>query len=90
MSNKIKYNRRDFLSNTAMALGAFEFATMGLTDIPFINNDQNKMMNSGDKLGPIKQINAGLLNVGYAEVGPANGSPVILLPWLALRYSQFR
>lgn len=26
-----------------------------------------------------KQIRAGLLNVGYAEVGPANGKPVILL-----------
>jgi pimeloyl-ACP methyl ester carboxylesterase len=29
--------------------------------------------------GPLKQIDAGLLSVGYAEVGPANGSPVILL-----------
>jgi pimeloyl-ACP methyl ester carboxylesterase len=29
--------------------------------------------------GPLKQIDAGLLNVGYAEVGPAGGSPVILL-----------
>lgn len=29
--------------------------------------------------GPIKQINAGVLNVGYAEAGPADGSPVILL-----------
>jgi pimeloyl-ACP methyl ester carboxylesterase len=27
----------------------------------------------------IKQINAGVLNVGYAEVGPAHGHPVILL-----------
>jgi hypothetical protein len=27
----------------------------------------------------LKQINAGLLNVGYAEAGPANGAPVILL-----------
>lgn len=27
----------------------------------------------------IKQINAGVLNVGYAEQGPANGQPVILL-----------
>lgn len=27
----------------------------------------------------IKQVNAGVLNVGYAEVGPANGTPVILL-----------
>ena len=29
--------------------------------------------------GPLKQINAGLLNVGYAEAGPAGGRPVILL-----------
>src|ERR1700723_568247 len=29
--------------------------------------------------GPLKQIDAGLLNIGYAEAGPANGSPVILL-----------
>src|SRR3954462_9553671 len=27
----------------------------------------------------IKQINAGVLNVGYAEAGPADGPPVILL-----------
>ena len=30
-------------------------------------------------LGPLKQINAGLLNVGYAEAGPADGPAVILL-----------
>jgi pimeloyl-ACP methyl ester carboxylesterase len=29
--------------------------------------------------GSLKQIDAGVLNVGYAEVGPANGRPVILL-----------
>ncbi|MDR5740100.1 alpha/beta hydrolase [Caballeronia sp. LZ016] len=29
--------------------------------------------------GPIRQINAGLLSVGYAELGPASGSVVILL-----------
>jgi pimeloyl-ACP methyl ester carboxylesterase len=28
---------------------------------------------------PLKQIDAGLLNVGYAEAGPANGAAVILL-----------
>uniref|UniRef100_UPI0030DA6ECA alpha/beta fold hydrolase n=1 Tax=Calothrix sp. NIES-2100 TaxID=1954172 RepID=UPI0030DA6ECA len=28
---------------------------------------------------PLRQIDAGVLNVGYAEVGPANGRPVILL-----------
>ena len=29
--------------------------------------------------GPLKQINAGVLNVAYAEAGPADGPPVILL-----------
>jgi len=29
--------------------------------------------------GPLKQINAGVLSVGYAEAGPADGPPVILL-----------
>ena len=30
-------------------------------------------------LGEIKQINAGVLNVGYAEIGPANGTVVLLI-----------
>jgi hypothetical protein len=29
--------------------------------------------------GPVKQIDAGLLNVGYVEAGPADGRAVILL-----------
>ena len=28
---------------------------------------------------PLKQVEAGVLNVGYAEVGPASGKPVLLL-----------
>jgi pimeloyl-ACP methyl ester carboxylesterase len=30
-------------------------------------------------LGPLKQVDAGVLNVGYAEAGPERGPPVILL-----------
>jgi pimeloyl-ACP methyl ester carboxylesterase len=30
-------------------------------------------------LGPVTGINAGVLNIGYAEAGPADGPPVILL-----------
>ena len=30
-------------------------------------------------IGPLKQIDAGVLNVGYAEAGPADGRPVVLL-----------
>jgi pimeloyl-ACP methyl ester carboxylesterase len=30
-------------------------------------------------LGPIKQVQAGVLNIGYAEWGPSDGKPVILV-----------
>jgi pimeloyl-ACP methyl ester carboxylesterase len=30
-------------------------------------------------LGPVKQIDAGVLNVGYVEIGPADGPAVVLL-----------
>jgi pimeloyl-ACP methyl ester carboxylesterase len=33
----------------------------------------------GPSFGPVRRIDAGLLNVGYVEVGPANGQPVVLL-----------
>ncbi|MFH6995015.1 alpha/beta fold hydrolase [Flavobacterium sp. FlaQc-48] len=41
-----------------------------------INAQTEKQNNS---LGTLKQINAGLLNVGYAEAGPPTGTAVILL-----------
>ena len=34
---------------------------------------------SSTSFGPVKQVDAGLLNVGYAEAGPADGAAVILL-----------
>jgi pimeloyl-ACP methyl ester carboxylesterase len=66
MSNQ---NRRRFITNTAMTIAAAELGSMGLA----------KAQPTQPSFGPIKQINAGVLNVGYAEVGPANGRPVILL-----------
>src|ERR1035438_3276912 len=38
-------------------------------------------MNSGmsPSFGALKQVDAGLLSVGYAEAGPANGPAVLLL-----------
>ena len=30
-------------------------------------------------LGPLRQIDAGVLNVGYVEAGPADGPAVLLL-----------
>jgi len=34
---------------------------------------------TGSSFDSIKQIDAGVLNIGYAEAGPSNGRPVILL-----------
>lgn len=42
------------------------------TEPPTSRGTQNKT------LGPIKQVDAGVLNVGYAELGPENGRPVFL------------
>lgn len=48
-----------------------------LLSVNFSNAQNNLDVNSSP--GTLKQINAGLLNVGYAEAGPANGRPIILL-----------
>ncbi|BAY49390.1 alpha/beta hydrolase fold protein [Scytonema sp. HK-05] len=38
-----------------------------------------KMERTNKSFAPLKQIDAGLLSIGYAEAGSANGRPVILL-----------
>jgi len=63
----------------ALAILVLVAAALGPNNLAaeaFSNDDRTAPQRS---LGPIKQINAGLLNVGYAEAGPANGAPVILL-----------
>jgi pimeloyl-ACP methyl ester carboxylesterase len=83
MSEKTKYNRRRFLGIAAAGAAG---ASVGL--ISSVNAQAKKTnparptsTNPGThtSFGPLKQIDAGLLNVGYAEAGPANGGPVILL-----------
>lgn len=50
---------------------------------PSFGANDSVTIQSGDHITPafdsIKQIKAGVLNVGYAEAGPAMGQPVILL-----------
>ena len=73
-------DRRRFFGTAAMAVAA---AQLGLTASRRSTTSGDK--NAGDQAGnkysfaPLKQIDAGVLNVGYAEAGPANGPPVILL-----------
>jgi pimeloyl-ACP methyl ester carboxylesterase len=83
MSNQQKYVRREFLTNLARSVGATELSMLAFVNMSLTNNGEQKSMkakNTDDKsLGQIKQIDAGLLNVGYAELGPSTGKPVILL-----------
>ena len=77
-------SRRSFLGTTAIGLGAVaEFALMGAAraqtpqcTTPALNSGSTS---STASFGALRQIDAGLLNVGYAEVGPANGPVVVLL-----------
>jgi len=83
MLNDKKYDRRKFLTNMARSVGATELSMLALANMSITNKDDQQFMNSNHNkeypLGPIKQIDAGVLNVGYAEVGSATGTAVILL-----------
>jgi pimeloyl-ACP methyl ester carboxylesterase len=80
MSEEINQHRRDFLGTAALTMAAAQFGMAG-----FAKADESKTKitmtkpGSHTSFGPLKQIDAGTLNVGYAEAGPANGPPVILL-----------
>ncbi|HWV70590.1 MAG TPA: hypothetical protein VN040_02695 [Pseudosphingobacterium sp.] len=73
MEYKIKYNRRRFLSVAALTFAAAELNSLGIlkaqehkTDSPFKNGRSRSTTSiSFDK---IKQVKAGVLDVGYAEV----------------------
>src|SRR5918994_2086963 len=70
----IDHGRRSFLTRAAMAAAA-----TGLTSGAPARATETAANATPTSLGPIKQIDAGALSVGYAELGPADGSPVILL-----------
>lgn len=73
MLQQIDHDRRRFFGTAAMTIAAAQFVLSGSADA------QSNSAASGTSFGPLKQIDAGLLNVGYAEAGPADGPPVFLL-----------
>jgi pimeloyl-ACP methyl ester carboxylesterase len=79
MSERINHDRRSFLRNAAMTLAGAELATVGSARGQ--SNKKAPLIKPGTNasFGSLKQIDAGLLNVGYAEAGPADGPAVILL-----------
>jgi pimeloyl-ACP methyl ester carboxylesterase len=83
MSEKINYQRRHFLGSAAMTIATTQLGRFGSANAQSSKTKPAALatMKSGTNtsFGSLKQIDAGVLNVGYAEAGPANGRPVILL-----------
>src|SRR5271163_1974045 len=74
----IDQQRRRFFGAAALAATAAQLGWIGSaaakpTQLSAIRPGSNATF------PPLKQIDAGLLNVGYAELGPAGGPAVILL-----------
>jgi pimeloyl-ACP methyl ester carboxylesterase len=79
-SQELDHDRRRFLSIAAMTIASANFGLAGSVEArssgpaTTANNAA-----SHPSFSSLKQIAAGLLNVGYAEVGPSDGQAVILL-----------
>jgi pimeloyl-ACP methyl ester carboxylesterase len=82
MSEKTGLTRRQFVTTAALGLAAStvgQFAPAYAQTTPSSRGIPAITPGSHTTFGPLKQIKAGDLNVGYAEIGPANGTPVLLL-----------
>src|SRR5580692_7622542 len=79
-SEQIDRRRRRFFGTAAATFAAAQLGMVGSADaqtkskaLPAIKPGTNT------SFGPLKQIDAGVLSIGYAEAGPANGPVVFLL-----------
>jgi pimeloyl-ACP methyl ester carboxylesterase len=79
-SKRVHHTRRHFFGATGSAIIAAQLSMIepasaqpNKSKLPSIKPRANKSFD------PLKQIDAGVLSVGYAEAGPANGPAVILL-----------
>lgn len=83
MSDQINQQRRSLLGATALglALAPFGLATLAHAQAsqPAPSAGKRAAANSHTSFKPLKRVKAGVLDVAYAEDGPANGKPVLLL-----------
>src|SRR6516165_4803518 len=79
-SDAIDHDRRRFFGAAAATVAA---AQLGMTGFAKAQAGGTKLAatkaGTHTSFAPLKQIDAGLLNVSYAEDGPADGPPVVLL-----------
>src|SRR5262250_1246393 len=79
MMNKDKYDRRQFIGGAAVTIAAAQLGMLPFTGVTRKVNAAMISSAANTSFGSVKQIEAGLLNTGYVEVGPPNGRTVILL-----------
>jgi pimeloyl-ACP methyl ester carboxylesterase len=83
MSRQPHYDRRRFLGAAAITIATGPLFMVSSADAKPEKTNAKNIISSKPEMNTsfdtIKQINAGVLNVGYAEAGPSNGPPVILL-----------
>jgi pimeloyl-ACP methyl ester carboxylesterase len=83
MPDEFHRDRRRFLGTAAMAVAAARLgvasSAKAQSDRPQPARQPAKTSGASTSFGALKQVNAGLLNIGYAEAGPGNGPPVVLL-----------
>jgi pimeloyl-ACP methyl ester carboxylesterase len=83
MAEEINRHRRRFFGTAALTIAAAE---LGMINLAAAQSSKTKAADqptikpgTNTSFGPLKQIDAGVLDVGYAEAGPTDGPPVILL-----------
>ena len=85
MTEKFQLQRRHFFGLAAMTVAAVEFGATSLANAQSTATGTGASGNTDRKPGghtqfaALKQIHAGVLDVGYAEAGPASGPVVLLL-----------
>jgi pimeloyl-ACP methyl ester carboxylesterase len=83
MPEEINEDRRSFLGAAVMALAAARSGSTGISSesIAAMSTGERRVTLPADRMSfdSIKQIDAGVLSVGYAEAGPAGGPAVVLL-----------
>jgi pimeloyl-ACP methyl ester carboxylesterase len=82
MPEQINLSRRRFFGAAAMSIAAAQLMTGPANAQTATAKPPDALSikpGTNNSFGALKQIDAGVLNVGYAEAGPANGPVVILL-----------
>ncbi|MFG2946259.1 alpha/beta fold hydrolase [Streptomyces adustus] len=75
----LTHSRRHFLGASVAAAAATEFGITRSTHAQPESGERVVTGGIGQSFGPVKQISAGDLSVGYVEAGPAHGRAVVLM-----------